>query len=193
MQLIARHAVVCLVVIAGFEGAIGTAKSAGRGHLVARAAGLVPSQSTISVGRGDGDERSAALAQIIAQSLERQGFHVSDGSGLILEFRIDDSGITTAQPESNVMLQEQGELGDGSATGARVEGRVEPLKERHQRPGRELQIEFFLFEQGQTPIWSATAVAPRSEQDEDRLLGRMVEAAMDAFGKTEDNFFDPLE
>ena len=192
MRSIARHAVACFTVLAAVLASTSPAATAERGHIVARAGGPVPLESTIAVRAGDADERFATLAQAIARLLEKQGFHVSDGGGLILEFRVADASAAVETSASRLMLEGSGGSGKRTTTEVEIEVRIEPPDKRRPQPRRELQIEFFLFAAGRPPIWSATVVAQRGEEDESRQLARMAELAIRAIGKTEDRQFDSL-
>jgi hypothetical protein len=70
---------------------------------------------------------------------------------------------------------------------------AEPEPESRPKGLGELHIEFFLFKNGQPPNWTAAIASPRSGQDEDRQLKRMIALTMEAFGKTEERHFDVFE
>jgi hypothetical protein len=187
-----RYAAFLLVVTAVLQAHGVEAAVVKQGRLLARAGGPISNEVAISVESNEGDDRSAALTQVISQSLMKQGFQVSDLGDLKFEFRIDPYDIAS---KSAPRLDPEADGGWSDQT--RGESLQQTLNEPEgdSRPEGlgNLHIEFFLFKSGHPPIWTATIDAPRDDQDEDRQLKRMVSLAMDAFGKTEESQFDVFE
>lgn len=182
------YAMFLLIAAAGPQ-AGGVAPLLEAGRLVAQANETIPPGATIAVRADEASGRTARLTEIISHALERQGYRVSDDGDITLEFNISESAVLPMRPAPAPKPDNTDVLNQSSRT--EETDQVKVVLDPDKRPTSDagLSVEFFLYRDGRPPVWSATIDAAPIQADEDRQLARMVEAAMGAFGKTEERSF----
>ena len=162
------------------------AQAGGGGHLQAHANGALPAGARISVEATSFGNRVDKVQETLIAGLIAQGFNPSDDAPLILRFHINDTA-EKGPGGRDVVVSGRG----GSKAQTEVEVDV-LLRSRQQadKPPR-LGLQLFLFRKGQPPIWSATASAPRGQQDPAATLVKMAETAVNYIGQTKERALMP--
>lgn len=193
MTKLTGHAILMLMAFAGLCMAAGEALAAERGHLNARANRPVETHESIAVQAGEMDERYKTLAIEISNFLRDKGFKISDTGTMTLQYRISESQNEPEKGKSRVSLEGQGGSGSKTRSEFGIEIQMGRKGARPAFPKNRLQLEFFLFVEGQTPIWSATVTIPKTEQDDGQTLMPAIQFALDRLGKTESSVFELTE
>lgn len=169
--------------------AAAAAQSDAPGRLAVKASQPVPPGSRIHVEALGPDQRAEALLDVVADALARKGYEIVDPGDLILQVHVTNAAAPPRE-DRKVTLSGRG----GSRSRSRIEVRVRLHKKKERPlPRQLLSVQFFLFERGRPPIWSGSVTAPGGPGDEAERLARMADAAMTAFGKTEERPFDPAQ